>query len=106
MLVGKDGATVQVRTRGGGLVQRNVPEVVASLERLLARHAVLDGELVVVDENGHTDFDAACARLKSQHGPPVTVFVFDILALEGQDLRAEGRSVVGQRLRTCSRLSA
>lgn len=60
------------------MVQRNVPEVVASLERLRAGHVVLDGELVVVDENGHTDFDAACTRLKSDYGPPVTVFVFDI----------------------------
>jgi ATP-dependent DNA ligase len=77
VVLGKDGAVCQVRTRGGGLVQRNVPEVVASLERLRARHVVLDGEFVVVDESGHTDFDAACARLKSHHGPPVTVFVFD-----------------------------
>jgi bifunctional non-homologous end joining protein LigD len=60
---------------------------VASLERFRARHAVLDGKLVVLDESGRCDFDAACARLKSHHGPPVTVFVFDVLALEGEDLR-------------------
>jgi bifunctional non-homologous end joining protein LigD len=48
---------------------------------------VLDGELVVLDESGHTDFDAACGRLKSSSGPPVTLFVFDLLALDGEDLR-------------------
>ncbi|RPH71193.1 MAG: hypothetical protein EHM78_08260 [Myxococcaceae bacterium] len=88
VLLGKAEAICQVRTRGGGLVQRNVPEVVASLERVPADHLVLDGELVVLDEAGHTDFDAACARLKSQHGPPVQVFVFAVLALDGEDLRA------------------
>jgi len=88
VLLGKDGPAVQVRVRGGGLVQSNVPEVVASVGRLRAEHVVLDGELVVVDENGRTDFDAACARLRSPHGPAVTVFVFDIFALEGEDLRA------------------
>ena len=88
VLLGKDGETVQVRVRGGGLVQRELPEVVESVRRLAAEHVVLDGELVVVDEARHADFDAACARLKSSHGPPVTVFVFDLLALDGEDLRA------------------
>lgn len=88
VLLGKDGPVTQVRLRGGGLVQRNVPAVVASLGRLRARHVVLDGELVVLDENGHCNFDAACARLRSHHGPAVTVFVFDVLGLEGEDLRA------------------
>jgi len=49
---------------------------------------VLDGELVIVDGAGRCDFDASCDRLKSQTGPPVTIFVFDILALKGEDLRA------------------
>jgi bifunctional non-homologous end joining protein LigD len=87
VLLGKDGDTVQVRLRGGGLVQRMLPEVVEALRRLRAGHVVLDGELVVLDERGQTDFDAACARLRSLVGPPVTVFVFDILALDGDDLR-------------------
>ena len=28
--------------------------------------------------SGHADFDAACARWKSSHGPLVTVFVFKL----------------------------
>lgn len=61
------------------------------MRRLRAQHAVLDGELVVLDEAGQADFDAACARLRSdapRRLPPVTVFVFDLLALDGADLRA------------------
>jgi bifunctional non-homologous end joining protein LigD len=95
VLLGKDGETVQVRVRGGGLVQRELPEVTESIRRLPAEHVVLDGELVVIDENGETDFDAACARLKSSRGPPVTVFAFDLLALNGEDLR--GRPLRGRK---------
>jgi len=78
---------VAIRTRGGHLVQAMLPEVVEALERLNADHAVLDGELVVLDEDGRCDFDAACARLKSPRGPAATVFVFDLLAFEAEDLR-------------------
>jgi bifunctional non-homologous end joining protein LigD len=87
VLLGKDGGTVQVRVRGGALVQRMLPEVVESMQRLRVEHVVLDGELVVVDEVGEVDFDAACARLRSPSGPPVQVFAFDLLALDGADLR-------------------
>jgi bifunctional non-homologous end joining protein LigD len=88
VLLGKDGGTIQVRVRRGGLIQRNLPEVVESLRRLPVEHVVLDGELVVPGPDGQTDFDAACDRLRSPEGPLVTVFVFDVLALEGEDLRA------------------
>jgi len=44
--------------------------------------------LVVVDEAGEVDFDTPCARLRSAAGLPVQVFVFDVLALDGEDLRA------------------
>jgi bifunctional non-homologous end joining protein LigD len=90
VLLGKDGDTVQVRLRGGGLVQRALPEVVSSVRRLRAEHIVLDGELVVLDESGQADFDATCARLRSESpcaGPPVVVYVFDCLGLDGEDVR-------------------
>jgi bifunctional non-homologous end joining protein LigD len=103
VLLGKDGSTVQVRMRGGGLVQRNLPEVAEALAKLSPAHVLLDGELVVVDPDGRTQFDAACDRLRSPHGPPVTVYVFDLLALEGEDLRArplhERKRLLGTLLR-------
>ena len=59
-----------------------------SARRLPAGHVLFDGELVVVDEAGEVDFDAACARLRSPEGPQVQVYVFDLLALDGEDVRA------------------
>jgi bifunctional non-homologous end joining protein LigD len=95
VLLGKDDDTVQVRVRGGGLVQRALLEVVESVRKLRAEHVLLDGELVVLDEAGQADFDAACARLRSALGPPVQVFVFDLLAVHGEDLR--GRPLVERK---------
>jgi len=87
VVLGKCGDLVQVRVRGGALVQGALPEVVASLRRVPCEHIVLDGELVVVDAQGRTDFDAACDRLRSVEGPRVSVYVFDLLAVEREDLR-------------------
>ena len=87
VLLGRDGDECHVRTRGGHLVQRALPEVVAALRRLAPSHVVLDAELVVCDAAGRCDFDAACSRLRSAEGPAVVCFAFDVLALEGDDLR-------------------
>jgi bifunctional non-homologous end joining protein LigD len=87
VLLGKCSDVVQVRVRGGALVQRSLQEVTASLARLPAKHVLLDGELVVVNAAGETDFDGACDRLHSAEGPAATVYIFDLLALDGEDLR-------------------
>jgi bifunctional non-homologous end joining protein LigD len=87
VVLGVAGGECQVRTRGRHLVQRNVPEVVEALRRLRVAHVVLDAELVVLDGAGRCDFDAACNRLRSAEGPAVTCYAFDVLALDGVDLR-------------------
>ena len=60
----------------------------AQLGRVVAaalcdRAAVLDGEIVCLDANGRPDF----AALMTRRGTPVYA-AFDLLALDGQDLRA------------------
>jgi bifunctional non-homologous end joining protein LigD len=87
VLLGVAGEECVIRTRGGHLVQRNLPELVAALVRLRVDHVILDAELVVLDGAGRCDFDASCDRLRSAEGPEVTVFAFDVLALDGVDLR-------------------
>lgn len=52
------------------------------------RAAVLDGEMVVADESGKTDFQALQQYIRSPKGKNLTYIVFDLLALDGQDLRA------------------
>lgn len=54
--------------------------------RVQARSAVLDGEIVVVDEAGRLDRDELGRRLQGQPGRPLSYLAFDILHLDGRSL--------------------
>jgi bifunctional non-homologous end joining protein LigD len=63
------------------------PSVAAAVAALPVRSAILDGEVAVVMPDGRTSFQA----LQNAFGRPgadVVYFVFDLLALNGADLRA------------------
>lgn len=53
------------------------------------RAMILDGEVVILDKNGRTDFQALQGYLKNPKGQTLTYIVFDLLALSGIDLRGE-----------------
>lgn len=72
------------------------PEVTRPPAVLARRDAVLDGEIVALDALGRPDFGALQGRMH-RTGPevrrmaaaaPVTYLVFDLLALDGEDLTA------------------
>lgn len=52
-----------------------------------SRSFVLDGEMVVLDEEGRSDFQALQNYVKNKEKKPLVYMVFDILALDGEDLR-------------------
>jgi ATP-dependent DNA ligase len=66
-----------------------VPELADLPTRILARSAVVDGELVVVDQTGRADPLGLGARLRGEAGPPVAFLVFDLLAVDGRPLLRE-----------------
>ena len=66
-----------------------VPELADLPTRILARSAVVDGELVVVDQTGRADQIGLGARLRGEPGPPVAFLVFDLLAVDGRPLLRE-----------------
>ena len=50
--------------------------------------AVLDGELVAFGEDGKPDFERVCERMLFRHDEIPMVFVaFDVLSVEGEDVR-------------------
>ncbi len=51
------------------------------------RAMVLDGEMAVADESGRTDFQALQQYIRNPEGKNLTYIVFDLLALDGQDMR-------------------
>ena len=54
--------------------------------RVAARSAVLDGEIVVVDEGGKLDADELARRFGGGAGRPLSYLAFDLLHLDGKSL--------------------
>jgi ATP-dependent DNA ligase len=54
--------------------------------RVAARSAVLDGEIVVVDEAGRLDEEELARRFRGEPGRPLSYLAFDILHLDGRSL--------------------
>ncbi|HEX2122163.1 MAG TPA: DNA ligase, partial [Thermoanaerobaculia bacterium] len=57
------------------------PRTYAALHKVKAKNVVLDGEVVVLDEKGAPRFQLL------QQGGTERMFVFDVLWLDGKDLR-------------------
>jgi bifunctional non-homologous end joining protein LigD len=54
--------------------------------RVQARSAVLDGEIVVVDEAGKLDREELAERLQGKPGRPLSYLAFDLLHIDGRSL--------------------
>ena len=65
--------------------------------------ALIDGEIVVEDENGVSDFSALQDALKHGKSDRFVYYVFDLLHLDGEDLRraAADRAQGGARQSCC-----
>jgi len=96
MLGGRSGDEVSLRTRNGHSAAGTFPEVAHAVAALPFDHFVLDGEVVAHDEDGLPSFQRLQKRAQLRRGPdievgalrmPVTFYAFDLLALEGFDLR-------------------
>lgn len=83
-----EGNNVRLITRNGNDYMSRFHEVTTSLVKLAAGRAmVLDGEMAVIDQTGKTDFQALQNYMKNPKGQNLTYIVFDLLALDGRDLR-------------------
>ncbi|MCL1952144.1 MAG: DNA ligase D [Oscillospiraceae bacterium] len=75
-------------TRNGSDYARKFPSAAQALVALAAGRAmVLDGEMVVADAAGRPDFQALQGYLKHPGNSALQYIIFDLLALDGQDLR-------------------
>ena len=81
----KNGDTLQLRSRNDKDLTATYPGVRDAGLRLRARSAVVDGEVVAIDANGHPSFQALQHR-GAHPGHTVVFFAFDLLHLDGEDL--------------------
>jgi bifunctional non-homologous end joining protein LigD len=84
----RDGDRVRVYSRWGKDWSDKVPAIVDALTALPVKSATLDGEGVVIDQFGLTDFEQLRSALAGRDGSrAVFLYAFDLLALDGEDMR-------------------
>ncbi|HML45547.1 MAG TPA: DNA ligase D [Clostridia bacterium] len=83
-----EAGNVRLVTRNGNDYTERFWEIADALhEWASGRAMVLDGEMVVTDAEGRTDFQALQNHLQNPKARKLTYIVFDLLALDGIDLR-------------------
>jgi len=86
VIVRIDGADAKLITRNGKEWTDRFPDVAAAVTRIRCRTAILDGEVVVLDERGITSFQALQNSLAGNRAGEPLLYVFDLLYLDGWDL--------------------
>jgi DNA ligase D-like protein (predicted ligase) len=91
-----DGKTISLLSRNDKPQELAFPDIVAGLKKALSKPVTLDGEIVCLDERGRSSFRALQQRFHLQNEQvvarrakeyPAYFYVFDILFLDGEDLR-------------------
>jgi len=84
------GTDVRLLTRSGlDWTERFGPAIVAALAGLKCKDAVIDGEIVVLGGNGISSFPLLQADLSAGRTDRFLYYAFDLMHLDGEDLRGE-----------------
>jgi bifunctional non-homologous end joining protein LigD len=81
----RDGDRVRLITKGGYNWSDRYPWIVEAALKNRIKQFVIDGEAVVLGVDGVADFNALHSH---KHDDEVQLYAFDILALDGGDLRS------------------
>jgi bifunctional non-homologous end joining protein LigD len=81
------GGRAVIRTRKGLDWTNRFQRIADTLGKLPCQSAVIDGEMAVADRHGRTDFSALQEALSDGRGH-IVFYVFDLMHLNGEDLRA------------------
>jgi bifunctional non-homologous end joining protein LigD len=89
-----ENSALVLRSRNGIDITKRYPELASLHDALAARQAILDGEIVALDAQGHSSFELLQERMHVR-GPSeslvtqtrVVYFAFDLLYCDGYDLR-------------------
>ncbi|RUM95251.1 ATP-dependent DNA ligase [Pseudaminobacter arsenicus] len=82
---------IRILTRGGHDWTHRFPAIVEAAQTLNVSTLILDGEAVVLDDQGRSDFGALQQALGGRggkrHASEAILYAFDLLYLDGMDLR-------------------
>jgi bifunctional non-homologous end joining protein LigD len=83
----KHGSEVRLLSRSEKDFAGKFPEVVDAVAELPSNDFILDGEIAALDQKGRSSFQLLQAFELGQEKPPLFFYVFDLLRLDGEDLR-------------------
>jgi bifunctional non-homologous end joining protein LigD len=102
VLAFRDAAGIRLLTRNGTDFTDRYPLIVEALAALPVRSCIIDGEAVACDRTGLSIFEKLRWRLQDGH---VFMWAFDLLELNGQDMRREPievrKATLASVLRSC-----
>jgi bifunctional non-homologous end joining protein LigD len=82
--VERNGYRVRLITKGGYDWSKHFPLIVEAALKNRQKQFVIDGEAVILDVDGYSDFNALHS---GKHNDEVQLLAFDVLAMDGDDLR-------------------
>ncbi|TGP45435.1 DNA ligase D [bacterium M00.F.Ca.ET.230.01.1.1] len=84
------GSEVRLLTRAGlDWTEKFDGPITAALGKLKCRDAIIDGEIVVLADSGVSSFPLLQADLSARRAARFIYYVFDLMRLDGEDLRRE-----------------
>ena len=93
---------VRFVSRNRTVFNNDYPELVDALKLLSVKNAIIDGEITVLDQNGKSSFQLLQSYGKTKQ-TPLVYYAFDLLFLDGTDLRSrplgERRKLLAKLLR-------
>lgn len=81
-----EAGAVIIRTRNGHDWTKRFPAIAAAAARLPVRSAVIDGEAVILDDRGRSNFAELQADLDKHGSTRAVLYAFDLLFLDGEVL--------------------
>jgi bifunctional non-homologous end joining protein LigD len=93
-LAWKTATSVRLVTRNGHDWADRLPAVAKSIGTLTASNVILDGELVAIRPDGASSFPDLQAALSAGADDRLIFYAFDLLALDGWDLRNPASRVI------------
>lgn len=85
----KNGADVQLLSRNKKDLAGKFPEVARAIANIKPRDAIIDGEIVALEETGRSSFQLLQAYDLGEARPPIIFYAFDLLRLDGKNYQRE-----------------
>ncbi|WP_028388742.1 DNA ligase D [Legionella fairfieldensis] len=88
MIIFKEGKQVRFVSRNHNDWSNEFKSLIPAIQQLSVHTAIFDGEIVILDENGRSNFQRLQNAIKGDPDPDFVLYLFDLLYIDKYDLRA------------------